>query len=197
MWRNPVLSDTTSFVRLFFALWPQEEVREQLAWLATRIADQCGGRCVQPENLHLTLAFIGQIDRSIVPVLCQIGPAIHCTAFDLLLDRLHYWKKGNIISAGISQPCPELVVLVQDLRNQFSAVGIRCDTVKFVPHVTLVRNVKQEPVQGYFPETIPPIAWTAIRWSLVQSRLTPHGPIYQSLADWVLASQDSDEHHRA
>ncbi|WP_396956393.1 hypothetical protein [Nitrosomonas sp.] len=32
---------------------------------------------------------------------------------------------------------------------------------------------------------------------MLQSRLTPHGPVYQSLADWVLASQDSDEHHRA
>lgn len=191
------MPDAASSVRLFFALWPQEEVRKQLARLARRLADQCGGRCVRPENLHLTLAFIGQVDSSIVPVLRQAGSAIRHTSFDLLLDRLHYWKKGSIISAGISQPCHELVVLVQDFRDQFSAAGIRYNTVKFVPHVTLVRNVKQEPEQEHFPETIPPIAWTAARWSLVQSRLTPHGPIYQSLADWVLASQDSDEHHRA
>jgi len=191
------MSGVAPSVRLFFALWPQKKVRKQLGSLARGIADQYGGRCVRPENLHLTLAFIGQVDSSIVPVLRQAGSAIHHTSFDLLLDRLHYWKKGYIISAGISQPCHELVVLVQNLRDQFSAAGICCDTVKFVPHVTLVRNAKQEPEQEHFPETIPPIAWTATRWSLVQSRLTPHGPIYQSLADWVLASQDSDEHHRA
>lgn len=190
------MPDVASSVRLFFALWPQEEVRKQLARLARRMADQCGGRCMRPENLHLTLAFIGQVDSSIVPVLSQAGSAIHHTSFDLLLDRLHYWKKGSIISAGISQLCCELMVLVQDLQDQFSAAGIRYNTVKFVPHVTLVRNAKQEPEQEHFPETIPPIAWTASRWSLLQSRLTPHGPIYQSLADWVLASQDSDEHHR-
>lgn len=190
------MPDAAPFVRLFFALRPQERVRKQLARLARKIADQCAGRCVRPENLHLTLAFIGQVDSSIVPVLRQAGSAIHHTSFDLLLDRLHYWKKGSIISAGISQPCHELVVLVQDLRDQFSAAGICCDTVKFVPHVTLVRNAKQEPEQERFPETIPPIVWVADRWSLVQSRPTSYGSAYQSLADWTLASQDSDEHHR-
>lgn len=189
--------DAASSLRLFFALWPQEEVRKQLTRLAIKIADQHGGRCVRSENLHLTLAFIGQVDSGIVPVLRQAGSAVHRTSFNLLLDKLHYWGKDGIISAGISQPCSELAALAQDLREQFSAAGIRYDTVKFVPHVTLVRNAKREPEQKHFPETIPPVAWTAARWSLVQSRLTPHGPVYQSLADWVLASQDSDEHHRA
>ncbi len=189
--------DTASSLRLFFALWPQEEVRKQLTRLARKIADQHGGRCVRSENLHLTLAFIGQVDSSIVPILRQAGSAVHRTSFNLLLDKLHYWGKDGIISAGISQNCSELAALVQDLREKFAAAGIRYDTVKFVPHVTLVRNAKREPEQKHFPETIPPVAWTAARWSLVQSRLTPHGPVYQSLADWVLASQDSDEHHRA
>lgn len=191
------MSSVAPSVRLFFALWPQEEARKQLARLARRIADQCAGRCVRPENLHLTLAFIGEVDSSVVPILRQAGSAIHRTSFDLLLDKLHCWGKGSIIAAGVSQPCGELVMLVQDLQDQFSAAGIRYDTVKFVPHVTLVRNAKQEPEQEHFPEMIPPVAWTASRWSLLQSQLTPHGPVYQSLADWVLASQDSDEHHRA
>ncbi|WP_287719822.1 2'-5' RNA ligase family protein [Nitrosomonas sp.] len=59
------MSDAASSVRLFFALWPQEEARKQLARLARRIADQCAGRCVRPENLHLTLAFIGEVDSSV------------------------------------------------------------------------------------------------------------------------------------
>lgn len=191
------MSSVAPSVRLFFALWPQEAVRKQLARLARRIADQCAGRCVRPENLHLTLAFIGEVDSSVVPILRQAGSAIHRTSFDLLLDKLHCWGKGSIIVAGVSQPCGELTVLVQDLRNQLSAAGVRYDTVKFVPHVTLVRNAKREPEQKHFPETIPPVAWAADRWSLVQSRPTPYGSAYQSLADWALASQDFDEHHRA
>lgn len=191
------MSSVAPSVRLFFALWPQEAVRKQLARLARRIADQCAGRCVRPENLHLTLAFIGEVDSSVVPILRQAGSVIHRTSFDLLLDKLHCWGKGSIIAAGVSQPCGELTVLVQDLRNQLSAAGVRYDTVKFVPHVTLVRNAKREPEQKHFPETIPPIDWVADRWSLVQSRPTPYGSAYQSLADWALASQDFDEHYRA
>lgn len=181
------MSGTSSSARLFFALWPPEAARKQLARLAREIADQCLGRPVRPENLHLTLAFLGETDCSMIPVLREAGSAIHRAPFDLLLDKLYYWGRGNLVAAGISQDCNELGALVQELRNQFTAAGVRHDAVKFVPHVTLVRNTKRD----YPPEIMPPVAWTAAHWSLVQSRLSQRGSVYQSLADWTLAPPDN------
>ncbi|MCC6917507.1 RNA 2',3'-cyclic phosphodiesterase [Nitrosomonas sp.] len=181
------MSDTSSPVRLFFALWPPEAVREQLARLARKIADHCPGRPVRPENLHLTLAFLGETDRNMIPALRQAGSVIQNVSFDLLLDKLYCWGKGNIIAAGISQNSHELAALAQELRNQLTAAGVRYDMVKFVPHVTLVRNAKC----NHISEIIRPVTWTATHWSLVQSRLSQYGSVYQSLADWTLAPPDN------
>lgn len=168
-------------------MWPPEATRKQLARLARKIADRCLGYPVKPENLHLTLAFLGETDCNTIPALREAGSAIRHAPFDLLLDKLYYWGKGNLVAAGISQNCNELEALAQELRNQFTAAGVRYDTVKFVPHVTLVRNTKRD----YPPEIMPPVAWTVAHWSLVQSRLSQRGSVYQSLADWTLAPPDS------
>ena len=181
------MSDASSSIRLFFALWPPEAVRKQLARLAEEVADHCAGHPVRPENLHLTLKFLGETDSNMIPSLCQAGSAIHHASFDLLLDKLYCWGKDNLIAAGISQNCNELNALVQDLRNQLTVAGVRCNTMKFVPHVTLVRHAKHD----HIPEIIHPIAWTATHWSLVQSRISQYGSVYQSLAGWMLASPDN------
>lgn len=192
---SDAVSTAASTVRLFFALWPQDKVRKQLARLARRMANQCAGRCVRPENLHLTLVFIGEADCSVIPVLREAGARIQRSSFELLLDKLYCWGRGNIIAAGISQPCSELDSLAQELRDQLDAAGVGYDTIQFMPHVTLVRNARHHPGQARWPEAIPPIAWKATHWSLVQSRPIQFRSAYQSLADWTLTPPDIHESH--
>ena len=47
--------------RLFFALWPDEALRQQLAVYPPMLKG-CGGRLVVQDNLHITLAFLGSVD---------------------------------------------------------------------------------------------------------------------------------------
>ena len=48
--------------RLFFALWPDETLRRQLVKRMARDLRPCGGRRIPPENLHVTLVFLGTLD---------------------------------------------------------------------------------------------------------------------------------------
>ncbi len=198
------MTGATPTARLFFALWPhalqvsqqpQDRTRKQLARLAKHLADQYAGRCIRPEQLHLTLVFIGEVDGSVIPVLREVGARVQCASFKLLLDKLHCWGKGKIIAAGVSQPCSELSLLAQAVRDQLDAAGVGYDTIRFVPHVTLVRNASREPRQMLWPELIAPITWQATHWSLVQSSPTRQGSSYQSLADWALTPPDIHEPH--
>ncbi len=71
--------------RLFFALWPDQRVRESLSALARVAKTDCGGRIMQPRNLHLTLAFLGdtveaQRDAAVAAASrVKMSPMVRCT----------------------------------------------------------------------------------------------------------------------
>ncbi|MXS84439.1 RNA 2',3'-cyclic phosphodiesterase [Nitrosomonas sp. HPC101] len=187
------MSDATHSIRVFLGLWPQDTARNQLDKLVRQLADDCTGRRIQPKNLHLTLAFIGKIDRGNISRLCQAALAIRQSSFMLTLDKVCFWKKAGVVVAGASQCPSELISLVQDLQHLLATLKIGYDdTHPFTPHVTLLRNARH----CGLPDSIQAIDWLVTRWSLTQSRQTPYGSVYQSLADWALEPQDSDEHYR-
>ena len=77
--------------RLFFAVWPPDEVVDELT--ALRRKDQRGVRFVPPENWHITLRFLGEADPASAihamngwrgaPTRVTLGPAV-----DVLIDRM-------------------------------------------------------------------------------------------------------------
>jgi hypothetical protein len=60
-------------LRVFFALWPDADVRDQLAGLARAAAERAHGRAPPPENLHMTLVFVGEVPQDSVAPLQGIG----------------------------------------------------------------------------------------------------------------------------
>jgi len=170
-------------VRLFFALWPSAATQNQLIRLARQLGDDCSGRRIRPENLHLTLIFIGETDQDNVPEICQAASAIHQPLFSLSLDKVYFWKKAGVVVAGASQCPAELAMFVENLQHLLTALKIRYDsTHPLTPHVTLLRNVRH----CQAPDSIEPIDWPVTYWSLVQSRQSIYGSIYRSVANWPL-----------
>ncbi len=184
--------DSRSTIRIFIALWPEDTVRSQLNQLAGQLATNCEGKRIRLENLHLTLSFIGQVDKNVIPRLCQALSAIKQPAFDLSLDQVYFWKREGVVAAGMKHCPTELTFFVQDIRQILSTSNIQYDTREFVPHVTLVRNAKHRRL----PDSIPAIDWRVTRWSLAQSRSTPYGVAYHLLANWALEPGNLDEYHR-
>ena len=140
-------------LRLFFALWPDRELQLKLAAWARQAAGR--GRAMRRENIHLTLAFLGDTAAALLPELKAIAAEVRVDPFRLLLDRVGYWKHNRIIWCGASEGPQALAALVADLRARLTAASIRYDPKPFVSHVTLVRDATGLPEAP---------AWNALEW---------------------------------
>jgi len=169
--------------RLFFALWPDPGVRRQLAQLARRHR-RPGGREHHPEDLHLTLAFLGPLTPEQAACARQAAGRIHSDPFELTLDRLGYWPRPRVLWCGPSHSPAALKGLVSGLWGELGAAcGLVPETRPYKPHVTLVRKQRQ-PAAGPLQ---PSIEWSAREFVLATSGGgPPRGPRYRVLARWPL-----------
>ena len=167
-------------MRLFFALWPDDEVRAQLERWSRELHALCGGRPTRPENLHVTLAFLGSIEDARVAEVERAADAVGPRVFPLVLDQPGYWKHNRIAWAGASVVPPELEALVSELRGVLAKSQIRFDAKSFVSHVTLLRDARE-------PAAMPapvPIEWRLDGLALVQSATLPRGSRYEIRRYW-------------
>ena len=157
------MSEDADAVRLFFALWPASDLQAKLAVWANQAAGR--GRAMRHEDLHLTLAFLGDTDAALVPQLIALAAGVRFGAIRLPLDRVGYWGHNRILWCGAGEEPRSLAALVEKLRARLAAAGIRYDPKPFVSHVTLVRNAS-----GLLaaPAWIP-LVWEARDFALVSS----------------------------
>jgi len=99
--------------RLFFALWPDEDTRERLATLAL---DDIIGRRVSRDNLHVTLAFLGAVDKHARSCVEQVASQVRAPSFTLHMDDVGYWRKPRILWVRTSRLPSPLVALLSGLR---------------------------------------------------------------------------------
>lgn len=167
-------------MRLFFALWPDEGVRAQLAHWSRELKLQCGGRPTRAPNLHLTLAFLGAVEDSRIADVERAAGGVAPVAATLLLDLPGFWKSNRIAWAGASAPPAAIERLALDLRDALARVGIAVDANPFATHVTLLRGARD-------PRAMPalaPIRWEVDGFVLVRSQLQPGGSRYEIAASW-------------
>jgi 2'-5' RNA ligase len=168
--------------RVFFALWPDEAVLNQLEQAGREAHRHCGGRRMRVETLHLTLAFIGSILLQRISELESIAGAVRAPAFELALDYLQCVPGRKIVWAGASEIPGALRDLAADLGTRLKAAGFRTEERPFAAHVTLLRNARCEETQ---PEA-PRIAWRVDEFVLVESELKPAGASYRIIGRWPL-----------
>lgn len=172
------MASSSASLRLFYALWPDEATRTALAGLLTPPGQPGHGRPTAPENLHLTMAFLGMQPAQVVPALEQVLHAISFPELRLQLDRYGYFQRARIAWLGMKHPPPSLLQLQRELSAALRQCGIGHDKEStFRPHVTLARNAPAAPSGKEAG-----IIWQAPQLALVHSTTTPHGPIYQVLA---------------
>ena len=171
-------------MRLFFALWPDDEVRARLARWSRELRAVCGGRAVRPENLHVTLAFLGSVEDGRIEEVERAAGEVAPRAVSLVLDQPGYWKHNRIVWAGASAAPPELEELVLELRNALARSRIDFDSKPFASHVTLLREARE-------PRAMPelePIRWEVDGFALLRSQLLARGGGYEILNSWKAAA---------
>jgi 2'-5' RNA ligase len=85
-------------MRLFFAVTPDEGARQSLMALAADVASVTGGRAPRAANLHLTVAFLGEVDQQRVADVEAIGAAsaIVSGPFVITFDRVGLFRDAGV-----------------------------------------------------------------------------------------------------
>jgi len=175
-------SDTA---RLFFAAWPSPAFQDSLGNLAQDLKRECGGRAIPAHNIHLTLAFLGDVARGRMSRLEEIAAAISGQRFELNVSRVEYWRHNRIVWAGVTH-CPgELQALAAGLERALSTEGFRFDRRPYVPHITLLRDAHRAPATA----AIPAVSWRVHDFALVESVPRERGRVYEVLRGWPLGKQ--------
>lgn len=160
-------------LRLFYALWPDPQVRARLAALLQGVQ----GRLVPPENLHLTMAFLGQQPLERVPLLLELLAGVPPLALNLCFDRYGYFRRHGVLWVGMQHEPPGLFAAQQALTAALRAGDVHFDAGSpFRPHITLARDAKPPPAAS-----IAPITWQASRIVLVSSEVREKRVYYRVL----------------
>jgi 2'-5' RNA ligase len=166
--------------RVFFGLVPNEETRALLIGATRRAVGAAGGRATAPDNLHLTLAFLGgvteaQLDKA------RAVPPLAAAPFTLTLDRLGFWSRSQILWIGPTEPPEPLLALERALWGGLAEKRFQRERGRFRPHVTLARGARaaRAPIR--------PVRWRIERLTLLESVQDPGGVRYATICDWPLA----------
>ena len=136
-------------MRLFIAIQLSEKMRKALVSCLHDMKKQgVEGNYVPAQNLHLTLAFIGEYrDPEQVK---RILASVPLPAFRLALSEKGNF--GNILWAGVKGN-QKLKTYVRDLRAALKNAGIPFEDDRFTPHITLIRKVSaRSPYQVHLPK---------------------------------------------
>jgi RNA 2',3'-cyclic 3'-phosphodiesterase len=167
--------------RLFFALWPDESVRDELHRAAQLAHQSAGGRLMRRDNLHQTLVFIGEIAEKRKPDLSAVASNIEAKLCQLQFGTVGYWRHNHIVwAAPVTTPAP-LAQLVSALEAGLSAAGVAYDSRPYSPHVTLVRDAHRR-------APLPSICfdWLLRDFVLVESVHDTRGAVYRVIERWPL-----------
>jgi 2'-5' RNA ligase len=166
--------------RLFFALWPSEALRQTITPLL-KLHQQCGGKGHPPANLHLTLNFLGGVEKTTRDCLEQASSEIVVPPFELILDRFGYWPRPRVMWLGCSETPSPLTELVTALDAVVEGCGLVQEHRPYQPHMTLLRKAGKAP-----GESPPELHWPVNEFVLAESVSTPGGVEYRVLRRWGL-----------
>lgn len=166
--------------RLFFALWPDAAAAARLAEAAVELAILTGGKPVPQAKIHLTLAFLGDVDESRFDAALHSAEGLDHASFEVVLDQWGAFRGARVAWAGCRETSAALANLQADLAERLRIGGFVLEDRAYTPHVTLARKVAQPIVR----RDAEPVRWQATEVALVRSELGKGS--YSTLAGWPL-----------
>jgi 2'-5' RNA ligase len=166
--------------RLFVAIRPPAAIRSLLIAAMGGIS---GARWQSDDQLHLTLRFIGEVDRHLAGDVHAALGGIHQAPFEIALKGIgHFDRRGwpDAVWAGVT-PHEPLHALHKKVDAALSRVGVGPDQRAFLPHITLARLKRSSGPVGNLIEQSGGLAsapFTVDHFALFESDLTPGGAVY-------------------
>jgi 2'-5' RNA ligase len=190
-------------VRLFVALEIPAAVRDNLAAFLNdmrRLCDQLAEkrvRWVRPENLHVTLKFIGEVaDTKLDGIRTALSTVQFDAPLDLRLHRLGFFpdeKRPSVLWTGLDAST-NLPALAADIDRALAQQGIEKEKRAFVPHLTLARltapNLRQELLAAIGKNSEREFgSFRAREFHLIKSTLKPTGAEYTTLTSFRVTTE--------
>ena len=178
-------------IRAFIAVdIESEEFRNQILEIQKKLLDlEADIKPVAPENIHVTLRFLGEIETSLMEKIIDMLRIIKFQPFEIKLKGTGAFpsiKRINVIWIGLERGQEELTRISRFLESQLRKVGFPQDKKGFSPHVTIARlrsGRNKDAVADLLYEikekSYGSMMINAIK--LKKSVLTPQGPIYSTI----------------
>src|SRR4051812_21528348 len=174
--------------RLFVAIRPPEDIRDLLL---DAMDDSADFRWQDEEQLHLTLRFVGEVERPLADDLAAELGRIHAPPFDLRVagtGRLERRSSGALW-AGVEPRAP-VAALAAKVERACLGVGIEPERRAFHPHITLARwkGRRSREVAAFLERTrgLASSPFEVRDFILFESRLSRHGAHYEQVAAYAL-----------
>lgn len=173
-------------LRAFFGLPLPESHRAQLDGYLSECASRAPEfRWTPAANLHLTVRFLGHLDRAVAERIADRLEGAELRAFDLRLGEMGTFKRGRlarVVWIGLETGVAELSSLATRVEADCIAAGLEPEGRKFNAHLTLARA---RPRDGAALPALPPApalqVWRADELILYESRLGRGGSVYEPL----------------
>jgi 2'-5' RNA ligase len=172
--------------RLFVALRPPDEVRDLLI---DAMDDSPALRWVGDEQLHLTLRFIGEVERPVANDIADALDSIRSPRFDLRIAGVGKFEQrnGGSLWAGVT-PKEPVNALAAKVERALQQVGLEPERRAFSPHITLARWNRRnaEAVDTFLRRNsaLHSEPFPADRFLLFESKLSRHGAHYEEIASF-------------
>ncbi len=181
--------------RLFVALELPPPVRDVLLAAQGGVA---GARWQRDEQLHLTLRFIGEVDRHQAQDIAAALSAVNIQRFTLSLGQPGIFdRRGRIDNLWVGvTPQAEVTALARRVDAALVRAGLPPEARAFVPHITMARFSRiAGPLDGFPSAPLPATPWEVTGFALWESSLGHDGADYAVMERYTLrqAARSSDD----
>jgi len=174
--------------RLFVAIRPPEHIRDLLI---DAMDDSADFRWQDEEQLHLTLRFIGEVDRPVADDLAASLSRVQAEPFSIRISGVGRFEQRNAgaLWAGV-EPKEPVAALAAKIERVCQQVGLEPERRAFHPHITLARwKGRRTREIGDFLQRKAGLASATFevdRFTLFESHLSRHGAHYEEVAAYPL-----------
>ncbi len=174
--------------RLFVAIRPPEDIRDLLI---DAMDDSPALRWVSDEQLHLTLRFIGEVERPLANDVAAALARVRFAAFELAVKGVGRFEQrnGGALWAGVEPRAP-VAELAAKVERACVVAGLEPERRAFHPHITLARwNRRNAEAVATFERREADLTsqpFSVDEFVLFESHLSRHGPHYEVAAAYPL-----------
>lgn len=187
-------------VRCFIAINPGKKIRTEISdWIQSLKNKAPGLKWVKNEALHITLKFCGEIELKdlirLQSFLDQFFGVNTMSSFSLTLGKASAFpslKRPRTLWIGVEEGQDHLISLASCMEDICRKSGLYTDKRIFHPHITVARvkdsiDLASSMWYDFEQHKFTHLKWEAKEVQLIQSNLTPDGPIYTTLRSYGLS----------